>query len=363
MKLKRMLCCVLSTLFISVPFLTGCSSSQSGNSLFDLSFTLQSEPSAPAPLISQPIPTESSYTFDSSPSPLPSYTPSYPDSGSSITPALWKAENSSGNYVYLMGSIHMGNDSVNHMPAYINSAFEQSDYLAVEADIDSVLQDKEKLTQLTSVLIYSDGTTIKDHVSESTYNGMVDLMQSQNSFQEIYNCYKPFLWQSLLSGVLPSYTDLNTNLGVDMVFLQRAKSINKPILEVENIDFQIDMFNSFSDGLNDALLAEYLKPNYSQAASNYINTVYSMWEQGRVDESMILSGTFIDIQNANPVYVQEYYDKLIKERNINMTKTIEGYIDGGQRVFVLVGAFHYCGDDGINALLTKDGYTVTQVYY
>ena len=102
---------------------------------------------------------------------------------------------------------------------------------------------------------------------------------------------------------------------------------------------------------------------YSQAASNYINTVYSMWEQGRVDESMILSGTFIDIQNANPVYVQEYYDKLIKERNINMTKTIEGYIDGGQRVFVLVGAFHYCGDDGINALLTKDGYTVTQVYY
>ena len=35
--------------------------------------------------------------------------------------------------------------------------------------------------------------------------------------------------------------------------------------------------------------------------------------------------------------------------------------DGGQKVFVLVGAFHYVGQDGIISLLQRDGYTVSRV--
>ena len=361
MKLKKLLCCIISSVFIAVPFMSGCSSSDDGAAgLFGIglqqssSQTVSYDPSQPE---STPAPTESSSLPEPSQPPVSNPQPT----GSEITPALWKAENGSGSYIYLMGSLHMGDSAVNNMPDYINNAFDECTALAVEADIDSILSDQAKLQSLAPKMLYSDGTTIKDHISETTYNGVVSLLENSNAYQAIYDYYTIFMWQSLVPSVIPVVTTLNIQNGVDLTMLKRAKNDGKQILEVESIEFQIDMFNSFSDGLADALLAEYLKPNYSQAMSVYLNALYTMWKQGTVDESLVLTGTFLDPNTVNYEYVQEYYNKLIKERNIGMAKTIEGYLNSGQKVFVLVGAFHYVGDDGIISLMQKDGYTVSRV--
>ena len=352
MKLKKLLCCILSSLFISIPFIAGCSSSEgSSDSLFNTSAQFsQTELSSAQPM-------ESSYITESSQPAV-----SYPQStDTEITPALWRAEDTSGNYIYLMGSMHMGDDAINYLPDYVNNAFNECPYLAVEADIDSILQDTAKLQQLAVKLVYADGTTIKDHLSEDTYNGIVSLLQEKGMYQAQYEYCKPFLWQSILTSALPIQTTLDIQHGVDMIFLQRAKNDNKQIIEIEDIDFQIDMFNSFSDGLYDLILSQFLKPNYSQLASEYLSALYTMWKKGVIDESMILSGTFLDTTNDNYEYMQEYYNKLIKERNIDMTKTIKSYLSSGQKVFVLVGSFHYCGEDGIISMLQKDGYTVSRI--
>ena len=365
MKLKKLLCCILSTVFAAVPIISGCSSSDSSVSLFDLAgqqISSQSVSSVPSQTESLPGPAESSYLPEPS-VPQPSQPPvSVPQpAGSEITPALWKAENSAGNSVYLMGSLHMGDDAVNYMPDYINNAFNECTALAVEADIDSILADQTKLQALAPKIVYSDGTTIKDHISETTYNGVVELLKNSNAYQQVYDYYTIFMWQSIVPSVIPVATTLNIQNGVDLTMLKRAKNDGKQILEVESIEFQIDMFNSFSDGLSDAILAEYLNPNYGQAMSVYLSQLYTMWKNGTVDESLVLTGTFLDPNSVNYEYVQEYYNKLLKERNIGMARTIEGYIDGGQKVFVLVGAFHYVGQDGIISLLQRDGYTVSRV--
>lgn len=343
MKIKKLLCSILSAALIAVPFMSGCSSTGSGETSLPFIGNVNN--------LNFNNPRQSDIV-----TPQPSFT-----GGSEITPAVWKAENASGNYIYLMGTIHMGDDSVYNMPSYVNAAYDYCDSIAVEADIDSVMNDPQKLQDLAYSLIYLDGTTIADHVSAETYKGMVDLLKSNNAYMEQYDLEKPFLWQALLSQQIPIHTNLSIDKGVDMVFLKKAKNDGKSILEVENIDFQIEMFNSFSDGLNDLMLAEFIKPDYAEFAQKGLEEIYTRWKTGTVDETLVYSTTFDNMTEENRVYYEEYNDKLLTKRNQGMAKAAEQYIDNGQKVFYMVGTLHFYGSNGIIQLLKNDGYTITQM--
>jgi uncharacterized protein YbaP (TraB family) len=87
---------------------------------------------------------------------------------SKSTPSLfWKVENN-GNTVYLLGSIHIANESFYPLDSIIEEAFDESNYLGVEADIKNV--NKEEIQAfIFENAIYKDGTTIEDHLDDSTY--------------------------------------------------------------------------------------------------------------------------------------------------------------------------------------------------
>jgi len=51
------------------------------------------------------------------------------------------------------------------------------------------------------------------------------------------------------------------------------------------------------------------------------------------------------------------YDALIVRRNIRMTQQIETWLAGKEPVFVVLGAGHFVGKDGIVARLQRDGWS------
>ncbi|MNO06309.1 TraB family protein [compost metagenome] len=59
----------------------------------------------------------------------------------------------------------------------------------------------------------------------------------------------------------------------------------------------------------------------------------------------------------------EYYQTTIKDRNIGMIEKIEGYLEDKSKetYFVVVGALHMVGKDGIVTRLKEKGYTVTRL--
>jgi uncharacterized protein YbaP (TraB family) len=54
------------------------------------------------------------------------------------------------------------------------------------------------------------------------------------------------------------------------------------------------------------------------------------------------------------------YEKLIYERNRRMVSKIEGYLRGNGSYFVVVGAGHLIGEQGIVKALEKKGFRVEQ---
>ncbi|MEW6002985.1 MAG: TraB/GumN family protein, partial [Nitrospirota bacterium] len=55
------------------------------------------------------------------------------------------------------------------------------------------------------------------------------------------------------------------------------------------------------------------------------------------------------------------YEKLIFERNKNMTTKMEDFLKTEKTYFVIVGAGHLVGDKGILDLFIKKGYSVEQL--
>jgi uncharacterized protein YbaP (TraB family) len=53
--------------------------------------------------------------------------------------------------------------------------------------------------------------------------------------------------------------------------------------------------------------------------------------------------------------------KLVDDRNLTMTASLEQYLKGKESCFVVIGAAHLLGDNGIIKLLQSKGYRVELV--
>jgi uncharacterized protein len=78
---------------------------------------------------------------------------------------LWKV-NAQPEPLYLLGSIHVGNESLYPLPAAIEQAFRVSETLAVEVDITA---DEDLADNFAEAALYPTGDTLQKHISKETY--------------------------------------------------------------------------------------------------------------------------------------------------------------------------------------------------
>jgi len=268
---------------------------------------------------------------------------------------LWKTEKN-GNTVYLLGSIHVANEAMYPLRPEIEAAFKASDYLGVEVDMSKLDQAAmQKLVQSTGV--YSDGTTLKDHVSADTYGKVVAILKGRGLPENSFDTFKPWVVAQTIPSLQMIEAGYQSDLGIDMYFMQNAAKQNKPIVQLETAEEQLGMFNGFSAGLQEEILLEAINAynNPSQSAGTAIDEMSKMWVEG--DEEALVGLT--KATAAKP----EYYKALVADRNAGMLKKIEGYLNGEEKksYFIVVGALHMLGDDGLVTKLRSDGFEVEKL--
>jgi hypothetical protein len=126
-------------------------------------------------------------------------------------------------------------------------------------------------------------------------------------------------------------------------------------VELESIDYQVNLLNSFSDIEQELFLVSTLKD--LDLLKKEINTILTAWKTGdtKTMESYV-SRSLHDDPRMSPIY-----EKLVFERNKNMASKIEGYLKTHEQYCVVVGAAHLVGKDGITEILKKKGYLVEQL--
>lgn len=263
---------------------------------------------------------------------------------------MWEVQNN-GNTVYLVGSMHIADDSFYPLRPEFEQAFAEADYLGVEIDL-SKAADEEQQNMIMKLGMYQDGTTLKDHVSKETYAKVGDILEQNGMKRDALDAFKPWVVETTISSLKSVMAGYEATEGIDLYFIQKALEGKIPIVELESYESQLSMFDQFSKELQEK--------NLNAALDNFdvlddgVDQMADMWKKG--DEKALLELTNSMAGDA------EYNKAMLIDRNIGMADKIDGYLKSDKKAeyFIVVGAAHYLGEHGVIKLLEDKGYTVVR---
>ncbi len=270
-----------------------------------------------------------------------------------ITPTVWEVTDTDGNKMYMMGTIHLADKSVEHMPDYFETVFAESDAVALECDTSSAAISIDDVINY----MYTDGTTIKDHVSAEDYTKVTGMAKEANVYSMTYEYVKPFMWASLLEIAAGNKSGLSSDYGVDSIIQSRASKEGKEVIEVEGVDFQNELIASLPDEIQEYMFHEIAaQDNYMDELTKQIKDMYEDWKAGNEISETETSGEESLTEHEKEL-TEEYQRMMLTDRNKGMADKAKEYIKSGKTVLFAVGAAHFSGDEGIKKLMEDSGYT------
>jgi hypothetical protein len=258
---------------------------------------------------------------------------------------VWKVEGTT--VMYLAGSVHaLGADAYPLHPAF-DRAFEATTTLVEEIDLGDV-PSLGTGTRLFSRGLYRDGRTLDQAVSKETFALLTGHLGALPV--DMVRQMKPWMAALMLAALSAQQAGLNAKLGLDMHFFDRAKAASKAIIGLETAESQIDLFDRMPESTQEHLLRTTLAD--FETSSTRLRAMVAAWKRGDIAEiGRTLATEFAGYPDA--------YRALIVERNLNWMPQLDACL-AGRSCFVVVGAAHLAGPDGLLALLEKKGYRVEQ---
>ena len=263
---------------------------------------------------------------------------------------LWKVRSKTST-AYILGSIHFMKKEHYPLNKTIEDAFNKSEVLAVEANVNDI--SKIDIQKVLGTAFYTGDDSLEKHISGDTFRLLKTKFESLGFPLWIINKQKPWFLALTLVSLELMKNGYDPQYGLDMYFLSKAN--NKKIKELESIDYQINLLSEFSDREQEAFLLYSIKN--SENLSKDTDDIIKAWREGNASklESIIINS----FKNYNGM--TSVYRKLVSERNEKMALRIEKYLESNETHFIIVGAGHLVGRGGIIELLKNKGYIVEQM--
>src|SRR5947207_8037384 len=262
---------------------------------------------------------------------------------------LWKVQ-SGGNVMYLAGSVHaLTADAYPLNPAY-QRAFDASGALVEEID----LAEADPLSGGVGLLakgMYQDGRTFTSAVSRDTVAMVERKLQNTPLAIDLIQPMKPWMVMLMLEALGSQAAGLDPNIGLDKHFYDLANTKGKQVIGLETAQSQIDRFDKMPERMQEQMLRSELAEMDTEQSS--LRAIMTAWQNGdsAAIEKMLLA-SFSD----NPAA----YNSLITDRNRNWMPQLDICLKRASPCFVVVGAAHLVGPQGLLAMLQQRGYRVEQ---
>ncbi len=255
--------------------------------------------------------------------------------------------------LYLTGSIHMGQPGQFAFPPSMEAAFARSQALVVELDPSTVAPQKaQQLVMLMGLYTPPDG--LSAHLSPETRALLPEALQRVGLPPEAVERMQPWLVYMTLSVLELQRIGYSEAGGVDRLLLTRARGSNKAIVELETIEGQMRMLASFSDEVQELMLRDQLQASALMAV--HMARMTTAWESGNPEA---LSQLLFE-KKDDPAY-RPFYEGLFFTRNRQMADKLVALFDKPETHFVVVGAGHVVGEQGLLDLLARKGFQVRQL--
>jgi len=265
-------------------------------------------------------------------------------------PALW-AVSDADTTVYLFGTIHLLPENYQWRSAKIDQAVTSSHQLVVETIIDD--KDPMKLFQVLMSIGMSPGQPpLASRVPAAKQAALADAVKKSGVPPQVLDRMETWAAAFILLGNQFREMGLKGEEGVEMVLRGAFTSQGKPIGELETNLQQLSFFDKLPEPAQRQLLEGAIDP--SSATRDEFQAMLKAWVRGDVNA---IARTFNQDLSGSPALEQA----LLKTRNANWSKWIEGRMSQPGAIMVAVGAGHLAGRGSVIDLLKKDGFKVRRL--
>jgi uncharacterized protein len=259
--------------------------------------------------------------------------------------SVWKVSKPDGGVLFLGGSIHALNATDYPLPTEYGRACDASSHLVFEIDPKEMGSAGKSLLKAGE---YPKGDALKNHVDPRTYDYLRRFFAVLGVPEGKFSRLRPWFLAALLQA--PQLHGLSTDLGVEGFLIKRARSKSKSTSGLESLQESVEHFA----GLTDRQSEELLLISFIPAGRGTGEKLKSTWKKGDADAVwQLVSEGFRDVPSLA--------DRVVTRRNHKWIPKIEGFLQGNETYFVVVGAGHMGGPDGLLALLRQRGYKVEKL--
>jgi uncharacterized protein len=263
---------------------------------------------------------------------------------------LWRVLDSNGAAVQLLGSIHVMPPSAYPLSPEIERAFEASKVLVEEVNLDEANDPQAMLPMLAKAML-TDGRTLDQVISAETFAAVKARTEQAGLPMIAVERMKPWMVSIALTAPALRAAGFDLELGLDKYFFTKAKKAGIERRALETVAYQIDRFDQMSLPLQETLLTTTLRDLDTEVTE--ANGLVTAWTAG---DPSVTEKLLVKMREESP----DLYRRLLVERNQNWIEPIERCLHEHAGCFIVVGAAHLVGPDGLLELLEKKGYTVQQ---
>ena len=236
------------------------------------------------------------------------------------------------------------------LPAAIDKAFAESKTLLEEVDLDEMNDPMQMMAALSKAMLTS-GQTLDQLISPDTYAEVRKRAETYGMPMPALDRMKPWLVAVTLMAPTLQSAGFKPELGIDRHYFDRAKEKGLKREALETLAYQLDRFDQMPIALQEELLKATIEDLETQVSG--VKDMVQAWLSGDL-------GTIEKLTLTAFLESPELYRLLLLERNHNWMPRVERCLSDNAGCFVVVGAAHLVGKDGLPALLAKKGYKVTQ---
>lgn len=255
---------------------------------------------------------------------------------------LWEVSDGDSK-IYLLGSVHVANEEMYPLNEVIESSYQDSDALVLEVVIDKI-----NPMQMMSRMMLQGGKTLKDEMDSVSYYEFKSVMDSLQIPEMNYVMLKPWAATLIMMQTVMQKEGFQQDLGFDFYFLGKARAEEKEVFGLETLEQQLDAFEELSEFSSDFFKYSLVE---MENTKTMIDDMLKAWKEGDVDKiEQIINISIGDTENFEKIN-----EIMLDNRNFLMLEKIEDYLKENKKFFVIVGAGHLIGENGLLQLLEKTG--------
>lgn len=261
--------------------------------------------------------------------------------------SVWKISDAN-HTMYIGGTIHVLRASDFPLPKEFDEAYSKSDYIVFETDL--ALANSQTLQRiLAQKMILPSGQSLSSVLSAKTYAKLKDYVEDQGYKIEMFDRMQPWAVMLTLTQLKLSQIKIDQS-GVDSYYSQHSLRDRIPQRYLESIEEQSAIITDIGEGEEDTVIHQTLKD--MKELPFMMKWMVEDWREGKTER---LERELVDEMRVES---PKMYHTILKQRNEAWMPKLIVMLHEEKRGFVLVGAMHLLGQDGLLEQFRKRGYKV-----